>query len=127
MKVCSESGCPEIQTESRCPAHTRARDQARGTRAERGYGAEHDALRAKWAPRVALGIVRCWRCGDLLMPHEPFDLGHDDHDRTQYRGPEHVACNRATAGRRATPPARPRDGALRPPIPSRGIPRRHPD
>jgi hypothetical protein len=55
----------------------------------RGYGHLHQKLRAEWAPRVAAGRVNCWRCGRLIRPGEPWDLGHDDNDRTLYRGPEH--------------------------------------
>lgn len=68
---------------------------------ERGYGNDHQKTRAKWAPFVAQGIVRCWRCKRLIAPGSPWDLGHDDHDRTIYRGPEHVRCNRGTSTRKA--------------------------
>lgn len=97
MKVCSEPGCPTLTTGARCPAHTRARDRSRGTRTERGYGREHEALRARWAPLVATGLVTCHRpgCPYLIPAGDPWDLGHDDHDRSRYHGPEHRACNRA--------------------------------
>jgi hypothetical protein len=98
-RPCAEPGCPVLTTATRCPTHTRERDKARGTRQERGYGAEHDAERKRWDPLVATGNVKCWRCGDYIPATHPFDLGHDDSDRTKYRGPEHPACNRATAGR----------------------------
>lgn len=65
-----------------------------------GYGAEHRRARAAWAPRVAAGHVVCARCGLLIAPGDPWDLGHDDADRSKYAGPEHRRCNRATAGRR---------------------------
>lgn len=45
---------------------------------------------------VEAGGVLCWRCGALIDRRAPWDLGHDDVDRTKYRGPEHRACNRAT-------------------------------
>ncbi|MEH6794032.1 MAG: hypothetical protein V7694_07825 [Rhodococcus sp. (in: high G+C Gram-positive bacteria)] len=45
------------------------------------------------------GAVMCGRCKQLIHPQSEWDLGHDDRDRTKYTGPEHLACNRATAGR----------------------------
>lgn len=95
MKVCAEPGCPNLTDTTRCGEHTRTRDQARGTRQQRGYGASHDKLRQRWARRVASGTVTCWRCNRRISPLEPFDLGHCDNDRSVYHGPEHQACNRS--------------------------------
>jgi hypothetical protein len=76
---------------------------------ERGYGPEHQKLRARWAPQVALGEVRCARCRRLIKPNEPWDLDHSE-DRSKYLGPSHARCNRATAThaaqRRQAAPAR---------------------
>jgi hypothetical protein len=69
------------------------------TRQERGYGAAHIRLRRRWDREVQLGGVRCVRCGLLIVPGEPWDLGHDDVDRSIHSGPEHRRCNRATSGR----------------------------
>jgi hypothetical protein len=66
------------------------------------YGRKHQELRERFLPIVLAGGVKCARCGELIAPGEPWDLGHDDHDRNRYTGPEHRACNRATAGRRWT-------------------------
>lgn len=99
MKVCAEAGCPELTTTTRCTTHTRTRDRARGTATERGYDAAHRRLRARWARKVATGTVACWRCGERLNPLEPWDLGHDDNDRSITRGPECLPCNRGTATR----------------------------
>lgn len=97
MRVCAESGCPELlpKGRTRCATHARALDHARGSRQARGYDKTHDQLRQNWSPKVMTGAVRCWRCGKPLDPNEPWDLGHDDLDRSIYKGPEHVACNRA--------------------------------
>jgi hypothetical protein len=65
----------------------------------KGYDTTHKLLRKQWAPLVATGEVRCWRCREFIAPGEPWDLGHDDHDRTLYRGPECRKCNRSTAAR----------------------------
>jgi hypothetical protein len=70
-----------------------------GSTTARGYGTEHKRIRAKWKPIVDAGQANCWRCGQWLDPSKPWDLGHDDHDRTIYRGPECRPCNRATKGR----------------------------
>jgi hypothetical protein len=65
----------------------------------RGYGWKHQQMRARFEREVAAELVACARCGRLITPGEPWDLGHDDFDRSVHRGPEHRACNRATAGR----------------------------
>lgn len=101
-RVCAEPGCPAVQTETRCPQHRRDAEQRRGTSTQRGYGTEHRNLRETLRPQVEAGTVRCWRCGLPISPGQRWDLGHDDIDRSRYRGPEHTACNRATAGRRST-------------------------
>jgi hypothetical protein len=100
VKVCLEPDCPALTTSSRCERHTRARDRARGTRQERGYDAAHVRARAQWQKFMDDGgEARCWRCGVVLDP-KLWHLGHDDHDRSVYCGPECVPCNTATAGRR---------------------------
>lgn len=71
-----------------------------GNTTQRGYGVRHRRERARWAQIVKEGQGYCWRCGAWLDPEQPWDLGHDDHDRTIYRGPECVPCNRGTAAAR---------------------------
>jgi hypothetical protein len=66
---------------------------------DRQYGRRHREARAKVAPAVERGEVACARCGRWIVPGTPWDLGHADGDKTRYSGPEHRACNRATAGR----------------------------
>lgn len=68
---------------------------------ERGYGTEHQRLRADWQTVInETGGVDCARCGDVrIKPGDAWDLGHDDHDRSKYTGPECIPCNRGTGGR----------------------------
>lgn len=80
----------------------------------RGYDHRHRAERKRWAPLVAAGRVECWRCGQRIEPGTPWDLGHDDHDRTVWRGPEHrhptgpCPGNRAAGARKGNALARAR-------------------
>ncbi len=99
MRVCSAPGCPRVQPEPQCIEHRREHERRRGSSTARGYGHTHRALREQWRPKVEAGTVPCARCGRLIGAHEQWDLGHDDHDRSRYTGPEHLRCNRATAGR----------------------------
>jgi hypothetical protein len=70
--------------------------------ARRLYGPRHKALRREFAKQVATGSVRCARCGGLISPDEPFDLGHSDYDRSLYNGAEHVSCSRGAPHRNRT-------------------------
>jgi hypothetical protein len=76
----------------------------------RGYGARHQATRRGLEPFVLAGGVNCARCGEPILPGEPWDLGHVDGDRSRYSGPEHARCNRAVLSHRkwqAQPPPEP--------------------
>jgi hypothetical protein len=82
----------------RCRALGGGSSYERPSAYERGYDSEHVRLRRQLAPQVALGQTECWRCGRVIAPGEPWDLGHDDRDRSLYRGPEHEWCNRRAGG-----------------------------
>lgn len=82
------------------------------TTTEQGYGWSHQQERERVRKAMeANGGAFCWRCHELILPTDAWDLGHDDDDRSVYRGPEHRACNRATnrrhrdAGSRRLSPA----------------------
>lgn len=104
-RVCIEPGCPTVSDSTRCPACTRAKDKARGTRQQRGYDVHHDRLRAAWQRKLNAGaIVYCWRpdCGKRINPHN-WTLGHCDTDRNRYHGPECPPCDYAVTGRTGCP------------------------
>ena len=74
----------------------------RKSQRERGYGTGHRVRRRLLAPLVAAGLTTCSRCGGKIEPGEPWDLGHDDYDRSIWTGPEHAACNRGASNRLRT-------------------------
>lgn len=86
-----------------------------GRTTARGYGWEHQKKRAQYVrQQKEEGYLTCWRCGVMIPDGEPFDLGHDDVDRSVTRGPECVPCNRATSSRAAG--RRRDDGETLPPV-----------
>ena len=104
LRVCTEPGCPVLGKSTRCPDHTRERDQARGTRQQRGYGAEYDRERKQIADALAQGrVLHCWRCGRTQGATSNWCLGHCDDDRSVTHGIECAACNYSTARRRGQP------------------------
>jgi len=94
VRVCPTPGCPELTPGGPCPDHARLNSHARG------YDRQHRSRRADVADDVLAGRAICWRCGQTIETDEPWDLGHDDVDRSITRGPEHRdRCNRSAAGR----------------------------
>jgi len=42
-------------------------------------------------------VLHCWRCGEVVLPHE-YSLGHCDDTKAVIHGPEHYhRCNQANA------------------------------
>lgn len=64
------------------------------------YGHKHQAQRRHYERLVASGFCACNRCGGLILPDEPWDMGHDDWDDTVYTGPEHQHCNRVAGAKK---------------------------
>ena len=103
-RVCLD--CPALieRGKRRCFACSRRHDKSRGTKAERGYGRVHVALRKAWAQRIQGGEpINCWRCGKRIASGDAWTLGHCDIDRTKYHGPECPPCDYATSGRSGCP------------------------
>jgi hypothetical protein len=60
-------------------------------------------------PFVDAGVVRCARgadclfaengVGGLIAPGSEWHLGHDDEDRSRYKGAEHAKCNLRAGGK----------------------------
>jgi len=76
----------------------------RGTTAARGYGRDHQRLRAQWKPVVDAGRASCHAAVCLkptrwIQPGTPWHLGHTP-DRSTWTGPEHEQCNIAEVNRR---------------------------
>lgn len=80
----------------------RARDQARGSAAARGYGDEHQAERQTWVDRLAAGALimcrrapagQCVASDPVISSAEPWHLGHPDAACLLPKAPEHLACN----------------------------------
>jgi hypothetical protein len=61
-----------------------------GNTTQRGYGADHQGERKRYAKLQAAGVtLTCRRCGGAIHPGQAWDLGHHDHDRTLPARPEH--------------------------------------
>lgn len=75
-----------------------------------GYGFTHQQARARLAPVVATGTITCTRyghpqfpdCPGRINPGDPWELGHDDTDKSRWTGPEHKTCNRRAGGLKRT-------------------------
>ena len=101
-RVCAQPGCPTLVDQGAyrglCPTHRKERDAARGSRTDRGYGADHQRARRAWQRRIDAGEpVRCWRCGALVAGTD-WHLDHTS-ERDGYRGPACTSCNLHLAGR----------------------------
>lgn len=106
LRRCRGSFCPNLVPagvrDGRCDGCRRTADRARGSRADRGYGAEHVRAAKSWRAKVDAGeLVLCWRCEQPILTGADLHLGHDDADRSITRGPEHQLCNLSAAGRAA--------------------------
>jgi hypothetical protein len=64
---------------------------------DRGYGAEHQAIR-KALLAAAYGQP-CHHCGHPMLPGQALDLDHTA-DRSAYRGFAHASCNRSEGAKR---------------------------
>jgi hypothetical protein len=88
------------------------------TTVQKGYGAEHQALRAKLAPLVDAGQAYCHEpvCVEPTRWIRPGTEWHLSHLPGGGRGPSHRSCNLAEVRRRQTAlaAARKRSGAPRP-------------
>ena len=93
---CPSGALIEAGSRGTCEGCSRQRERMRGSRQARGYGAQHDAVRA--AREDAYG-QRCHLCGERMWPHQELEPDHTE-DRTGYRGWTHAACNHRDGAQR---------------------------
>lgn len=102
-RPCLNCGRLTARPDSRCDtcasAAGRARDQARGSRHQRGYGTAHDDRRGVLLARLVPGEL-CDRCDQPMYPGQALDAAHPP-DKPLRTHPdsvadhlEHAACNR---------------------------------
>ncbi len=59
LKHCAESRCPAlVRGQARCPQHTKAKEQARGSSTERGFNYLWQQFRLTWLQRFPLCGMR---------------------------------------------------------------------
>lgn len=97
-RYCSPN-CREVHGKATSNWQRRPNDAAAKERARTYSTAEHKRLRAHYKRLVANGSEYCWRCSRRIDPRSAWHLGHDDNDRTLYRGAEHAQCNIRAAAR----------------------------
>lgn len=92
---------------------------AQGNTTQRGYGAEHQALR-----RAAIRQLKanpgqpCPRCTQPMYADQALHLDHTD-DRTGYLGLSHAVCNLSAGGRKGGRTRKGRRRWRQPPLRSR--------
>lgn len=100
MKVCLEQGCPTLTHNTRCTTHERAKDRSRGTRQERGYGADYER---QLNSAEYLSATACANCGCAFTADNPKTGGHSIALRNGGGGSKIVAqCRRCNFGWLAT-------------------------
>ena len=81
-----------------------------GDTTRRGYGTQHQKLRARMKPIVDAGQVICARCGERIQPGQRWCLDHADtahaHQVGAYLGASHAWCNQLARNRKPRPPAK---------------------
>lgn len=97
--MCSEVGCPNFTTSTRCDDCRREHERARGGNAERGYGAEHQ--RAKRDPAY-INATHCATCGQPFTDTNPKTAGHDVALRNGGGTVIHPECRACNYGWRKT-------------------------
>jgi hypothetical protein len=97
LRVCAQPGCPTLTASRRCPDHQRKTEQARGSRQQRGYDAEHDRIRTALLARFQPGTL-CPKCGQPMLNGQKLDAGHSvdlrDDPNAKADQLEHAGCNR---------------------------------
>src|SRR4051812_42234608 len=82
-----------------CRNRRRGRRGSGASTSERGYGREHQKVRAQWRMVVESGDADCCLCGLPIDPREQWHLDHTP-DRDGYRGAAHALCNMIDGARR---------------------------
>lgn len=75
-RPCPHPGCPELVQRGRCPRHALQVERARGTTAQRGYGAHHRRWRAMILARDVLCVApKCKRPATQADHIIPLSMG----------------------------------------------------